>query len=313
MAAPSPPCAIRSIANRAEPEFAPDVPHFPLAPAPGDPENPSSTMSHPRLAFLGAGNLASAIVGGLLAKKVCAPADLACTSKTGGTAQALAAATGIAHEPDLARLLGPADIVVVAFKPQSLAAADPRLAGLTAGKLVISLLAGKTLATLARSFPRARNLVRTMPNTPAAIGAGMTTYTTLAPLASSDRKTVESLLDALGQYLEVDEKYLDALTAIGGSGPAFLFEFVAGLREAGVAAGLPREMAAKVAVETALGAARLLARSSETPESLRDRVTSPNGSTFAGLQVLAARQFRETLKETILASTRRAGELSRDS
>jgi pyrroline-5-carboxylate reductase len=269
-------------------------------------------MPTPRIAFLGAGNLASAIVRGLLDKKVCAPGDLACTSKHGETARKLAIDTGIAHEPDPARLLGGADLVVVAFKPQSLATADPRLAELTRGKLVLSILAGKTLATLARTFPHARNLVRTMPNTPAAIGAGFTPYCSLAQLALDDLALVGRLLDALGTYLALDEVYFDALTAVGGSGPAFLFEFVAGLRDAGIVAGLPPGVAYRTALETTLGAARLLARGDLPPEALRDKVTSPNGTTAAGLQVLATRQFRETLKETILAATRRAGELSKD-
>jgi len=265
-----------------------------------------------KIAFLGAGNLASAIIRGLLATHACTPGDIACTSKTGDTARRLATETGITFEPDLAKLLADADTVVVAFKPQSLAGADSRLGELTAGKLVISLLAGKTIATLARTFPRARNIVRTMPNTPAAIGAGMTTYATLAPLGETDQQTLVTMLGALGQHLPVAENHLDALTALGGSGPAFLFEFVAGLRDAGIAAGLPPDVATKVALETTLGAARLLARSTETPEALRDKVTSPNGTTYAGLQVMAARQFRETLKETVLAGTRRAGELARD-
>ncbi len=266
----------------------------------------------PQLAFLGAGNLASAIVRGLLAKQACAPADIACTSKGGESARRLATETGIAHEPDLARLTRGADTIVVAFKPQSLAAADPRLAELTRGKLVISVLAGKKLATLARTFPHARNVVRTMPNTPAAIGAGITPFCSLTPLSSDDLALVSRILDALGRYLPLDEKHFDALTAVGGSGPAFLFEFVAGLRDAALAAGLPADTAAQMALETTLGAARLLARSEESPEALRDKVTSPNGTTYAGLQVLAQRQFRDTLKETILAATRRAGELSKD-
>jgi pyrroline-5-carboxylate reductase len=269
-------------------------------------------MPSPRIAFLGAGNLASAIIHGLLEKKVCAPADISCTSKSGESARQLAATTGIIHEPDLARLVGSADTIILAFKPQSLAMADPRLAELTRGKLVLSVLAGKKLATLARTFPHARSLVRTMPNTPAAIGASFTPYCTLAPLSLDDRAFVGRLLDALGQYLALDEKYFDALTAVGGSGPAFLFEFVAGLRDAGVAAGLTEDVAYRAALETTLGAARLLAREDLSPETLRDKVTSPNGTTFAGLQVLATRQFRETLKETILAATRRAGELSKD-
>ena len=265
-----------------------------------------------KLAFLGAGNLASAIVRGLIERKVCAPADLACTSKHGESAKQLAAATGIRFEPDLARLLGAADTVVVAFKPQSLATADARLAELTRGKLVLSVLAGKKLATLARTFPHARNVVRTMPNTPAAIGAAFTAYCALTPLSADDRALVERLLGALGHFAALDETHFDAITAVSGSGPAFLFEFVAGLRDAGVAAGLPADVAYRAALETTLGAVRLLARGDQPPEALRDKVTSPNGTTFAGLQVLATRQFRATLKETILAAAQRAGELSKD-
>lgn len=269
-------------------------------------------MSSSRIALLGAGHLASAIVRGLLAQKACAPADLACTGKSGPTAQKLAADTGITFEPDLPKLLAGADTVIIAFKPQSLAGADPRLAELTAGKLVLSVLAGKKLARLAQAFPRARNLVRTMPNTPAAIGAGMTCWCSQMPLNPADRATMEKLLGALGQFVELGEEHMDTVTALVGSTPAFLFEFVAALREGGVAAGLPPATAQKLALESVLGAARLLAQGPETPEALRDKVTSPNGTTAAGLQVMAAARFRDTMKETILAGTRRAGELSRE-
>ena len=269
-------------------------------------------MLNRSIAFLGAGRLASAIVRGLLDQNVAMPAELRCLSKGGESARRLAAATGITAEADLPALLAPADLVIVAFKPQSLAAADPRLAELTAGKLVISLLAGKRLARLSQSFPHARNLVRTMPNTPAAIGAGITPYCALAPLAPADRAAVETLLGALGQFLELEEKHMDAVTALSAGGPAFLFEFTAALRDAGVAAGLPRDISARLSLETVLGSARLLARSGAEPEALRDQVISPNGTTYAGLQVLAARQFRDTIRDMILASTRRADELARD-
>ena len=252
------------------------------------------------------------MVRGLLAKKVHAPDDIACTSRHGVTAQKLAADTGITYEPDLPKLLAGADTVVVAFKPQSLAGADPRLAELTAGKLVLSVLAGKPLARLAQAFPRARNVVRTLPNLPASIGAGITPWCSLTPLAPADRTGVGRLLGALGQLLELGEEHMDTVTALSGGGPAFLFEFVAALRDGGVAAGLPRETAQKLALETVLGSAKLLAHSGGEPEVLRDKVVSPNGTTFAGLQVMAAAKFRETMKETILAATRRAGELSRD-
>jgi pyrroline-5-carboxylate reductase len=266
----------------------------------------------PRLALIGSGNLAWAIVRGLLERKIYAPSDIACISKSGESARKLAADMGIGHEPDLERLVAQADTIIVAFKPQSLAASDPRLAEFTRGKLVLSVLAGKKLATLARFFPHARNVVRTMPNTPAAIGGGFTPFCSLTPLAAEDRALVGRLLDALGQYVAMDESYFDALTAVGGSGPAFVFEFVAGLRDAGIAAGLPADVAYQAALATTLGAARLLARGDLAPEALRDRVTSPNGTTFAGLQVLGAKQFRETLKETVAAATKRAAELSQD-
>ncbi|MBI2511253.1 MAG: pyrroline-5-carboxylate reductase [Opitutae bacterium] len=268
-------------------------------------------MAH-SLAFLGSGRLGSAIIRGLLAQKIYAPAAIACTSKSGATAAKLAADTGIVSEPDLARLLGPADIVVVAFKPQSLASADPRLAELTAGKLVISLLAGKRLARLAQVFPRARNVVRTMPNTPAAIGAGITAYCSAAPLAEADRSAVERMLGALGEFLALEEKHFDAVTAVGGSGPGFVFEFIGALRDGGVAAGLPADIAQRLAVQTALGSMKLLAHTGATPEALRDQVVSPNGTTYAGLQVLAHAKFRDLIRDTILAASKRADELSRD-
>jgi pyrroline-5-carboxylate reductase len=151
-----------------------------------------------------------------------------------------------------------------------------------------------------------------MPNTPGQIGAGITGWASLKPLSASDRRVVDTVLGALGEMVALEEKDLDAVTALSGSGPAFLFEFVAALREGGVAAGLSREVAAKLAQATVLGSARLLAESKIEPEVLRDQVTSPHGTTFAGLQCMIARGFRDTLKETVLAAQARSVELSKD-
>jgi pyrroline-5-carboxylate reductase len=266
----------------------------------------------PKIAFLGAGNMAGAMVEGLLARGETAPSDLICLSGSQRTAGALAGRTGIQLAADLAGLLQSADTLVVAFKPQHLAGADPRLADLTAGKLVVSVLAGKRLTTLARSFPRARNVVRTMPNTPGQIGAGITGWAARDPLAPDDRAVLTRLLGALGRDLEVPEDDLDAVTGVSGSGPAYVFEFAAALRDAGVTAGLSRASAEQLAVETLLGAARLLAHKGADPEVLRDQVTSPNGTTFAGLQRLKAGDFRGLIRDTVLAATARSRELSRD-
>ena len=256
--------------------------------------------------------MASAIVDGLLAQKICSPADLACTDGGDGTAAALAARTGVTAAPDLAALFARADTLVLACKPQQLAGLDPRLADLASGKLVLSILAGKRLARLAQVFPRARNVVRAMPNTPGQIGAGVTAWSALRPLAPADAVLVADILGALGSVVEVAEPQLDAVTGLSGSGPAYVFEFAAALRDAGVAAGLPRDTAWQLAMETILGSARLMARTGTEPETLRDQVTSPNGTTYAGLQRMAARDFRGLIKETVLTATARSEELSRD-
>ena len=263
-------------------------------------------------AFIGAGRMASAMVGGLLTKGAATPQEIACIGGNDDTAEVLARRTGVTAHRELAALLATADTVVLACKPQQLAGLDQRLAELTAGRLVISILAGKRLARLAQTCPRARNLVRAMPNTPGQIGAGITGWCALKPLSPPDRRLVDTVLGALGVMVGLEEKDLDAVTALSGSGPAFLFEFVAALREGGVAAGLPADVAAKLAQVTVLGSARLLAETGIEPEALRDQVTSPHGTTFAGLQRMAARGFRDTIKETILAAKARSEELSRD-
>lgn len=265
-----------------------------------------------QIAFLGAGRMASALVDGLLTTPGCTPTDLACRSGTGSSAEALAARTGIRHERDLERLLAPADLVILAFKPQHLAGIDPdgRLAELTRGKLVLSVLAAKTLKRLAQTFPHARNIIRTMPNTPAAIGAGITGWAALHPPPWADRQRVVSTLSAMGRELELPEAQIDALMAISGCGPAFVFEFTAALREAGIACGLPADTARLLALETVLGAAKLMAHTGAEPEALRNQVTSPKGTTFAGLQVLEARDFRGLIRDTARASQARSAELS---
>ncbi|MGH7997379.1 MAG: pyrroline-5-carboxylate reductase [Opitutaceae bacterium] len=262
-----------------------------------------------RIAFLGAGNMAAAIVDGLIAAGS-PPGSLVCFTASGRSAAALTERTGMRRAGSLEDLLDGADALVVAFKPQHLAAADPRLSSLCAGKLVISVLAGKRLARLGQVFPNARNVVRTMPNTPARIGAGITGWCSAAPLSTPDRAFLARLLRTLGQDIEIPEGQMDALTAVGGSGPAYVFEFAAALREAGVAAGLAPANAERLASETLLGAARLLARRGVPPEQLRDEVTSPNGTTFAALQRLAAGNFRGLIREAVLAAKIRSEELS---
>jgi pyrroline-5-carboxylate reductase len=266
-----------------------------------------------KISFLGAGRMASAMVDGLLTKGGARASDLACTSGPDETARQLASRTGIAATEDLVALLSGADAVVLACKPQQLASLDPRLAELAGGKLVLSILAGKRLERLAQTFPRARNVIRAMPNTPGQIGAGVTAWCAKAPLTDADKKLVGQILGSLGKTVELREDQLDAVTGLSGSGPAYVFEFAAALRDAGVAAGLDLATAKLLAIETVLGSAKLLEQSPVEAEELRNQVTSPNGTTFAGLQRMSARDFRGLIRETVLAAKARSEELSRDS
>lgn len=267
-------------------------------------------MMHTRIAFLGAGRMASAIIGGLLQRGVYAPGEIACTSAADGTGEAAASRFGIRHERDLRQLLEQAEIVVLAFKPQQLAELDAATARLMTGKLVLSILAGTTLARLGATIPAARNIVRSMPNTPGQIGKGITAYTPALPLSETDARQVEAILGALGEVIALDESQLDAVTGVSGSGPAYLFEFVAALRDGGIAAGLAPEIAYRLALQTVRGASELLAAVPETPEQHRDWVSSPGGTTLAGLKVMSDGGFRELLRETVLAATRRSRELA---
>ena len=255
--------------------------------------------------------MASAMVDGLVSADPANQHRIRCFSPSGSSAQALALRTGISQANDLPELLADASLVVVAFKPQHLATADPRLAELTVDKIVISVLAAKTLDQLAVTFPQARAIVRTMPNTPSAIGAGITGWCCRPPLQPADQAAVIQVLEAIGQTLEVPESKIDALMAVSGCGPAFVFEFTAALREGGVAAGLTHEEASTLAIETVLGSARLMARSDKSPEALRDQVTSPNGTTFAGLQQMAAHDFRGLMHKVVMAAKARSEELAK--
>ncbi len=254
--------------------------------------------------------MAAAIVEGLIAKKTYSSGQMACLGGTGSSAAKLSARTGVRVATSLEDLMAGADTLVVAFKPQHLASADPRLGALTEGRLVISVLAGKKVAALSAAFPRARNIIRSMPNTPGQIGAGVTGWCARDPLSQADRGTVEVLFGALGLSVELPESQIDAFTAICGCGPAYVFEFAAALRDSALEMGFEPATAKSFAVETLLGASRLLKHEGVDPEVLRGQVTSPNGVTAAGLRRMADLDFRGMIRDAIRAAKARAEELS---
>jgi pyrroline-5-carboxylate reductase len=198
---------------------------------------------------------------------------------------------------------------IVAVKPNDVEAACRALGATKPGR-VLSIAAGVPLATLESALGvDGVPVVRAMPNTPALVGAGAAAIAGGTSAGDDDLAWAETVLGAVGTVVRVPEKLLDAVTGLSGSGPAYVFLVAEALIEGGVAAGLPRDVAAPLAIQTLLGSARLLAESDDGPEALRAAVTSPGGTTAAGLRALEARAFRSALIEAVAAATERSKEL----
>lgn len=260
---------------------------------------------------MGSGRMAGAMVRGILDKGVYQAAEITCTSARDGTAEALANETGIQYSFDLGASLAPAEIVVLACKPQQLEELDPSLPPLTRGKPIISILAGTPISKLSEQFPEAGNIIRSMPNTPGQIGRGITAYAAKKALDESTKSSVEAILGALGDVVPTEESLLDAVTAVSGSGPAYVFEFIAALRDGGIEAGLDPNMAYQLALKTVQGAASLLEAVPEPPETHRNWVSSPGGTTLAGLAIMDEAGLRDIMKKTVIAARDRSRELAR--
>jgi pyrroline-5-carboxylate reductase len=219
---------------------------------------------------------------------------------------------GVRLNPDLTGLGRPA-VIVLAIKPQTMAAALPPLAALAGeGTLVLSIMAGKTIADMAALLPPATAIVRAMPNTPAAVGRGITVAVPNDHVRDAQRQAADALLRAVGKVDWVsDEGLIDAVTAVSGSGPAYVFHLVEAMATAGEAAGLPADLAMRLARATVEGAGELLFRSDQTAATLRENVTSPGGTTAAALEVLRGEGgLTPLVSRAVAAAKRRAGELS---
>ena len=264
------------------------------------------------LLLVGAGKMGSAMLEGWLALGLDPGRVAALDPHPPPETEALLAGKGIALNPDLATLADPA-VLVVAVKPQMAATVLADLARhLGPSTLVLSIMAGKTLAGIETLLSREAAIVRAMPNTPAAIGRGITVAVANARASARHRATADALLRSTGgvEWIE-DEALMDAVTAVSGSGPAYVFHLVEALAAAGVAAGLPEPLAMRLARETVSGAGELLHRSEASPDVLRRNVTSPGGTTAAALEVLMGGEGLTTLMtKAVQAAGRRAGELA---
>jgi pyrroline-5-carboxylate reductase len=263
------------------------------------------------IGFIGAGQMARALAAGFVTAGQISAAQIVAADPVEGALRAFEAAVpGCKLLADNASVAQTADVIFLATKPQQISAAVGSLASATAGKLVVSIAAGVTLKSLALALDRAR-LVRVMPNTPCLVGQSASAYA-LAPSASdADGKLVGQLLRSVGIAFAVDEKLLDAVTGLSGSGPAFVYVMIEALSDAGVRVGLPRDVAQALAAQTVRGAAAMVLETGEHPAVLKDRVASPGGTTIAGLAVLESAGVRGALVAAVEAATARSIELGR--
>ncbi len=260
-----------------------------------------------RIALIGAGVMGEAIIKGLLHQELLRPRQITAADPREERLKELQARYGIDISTDNVAATRNADILVLATKPQVMGKVLPELCGHVEDMpLIVSIIAGLPLGAIAESL-RNKRLVRSMPNTPAQIGAGITVWTAGAAVQPAQRRQAEMLLGALGAHIYVDdESYLDMATALSGSGPAYVFMFMEAMIDAGVHMGFARRDAEALVTQTLLGSVQYALQSGLHPAQLRNQVTSPGGTTAAALHEMEKGGLRTVLSEGVWAAYRRA-------
>lgn len=264
-----------------------------------------------KLGVIGCGKMGSALIGGAIRAKAISEGDVIGFDPFAAAGEAFAAATGARVTTSL-NGLADCDTFLLATKPQQ--AADA-LASLDASGVrdatLISIAAGLTIDWLERHCPDGFRIVRSMPNTPALVGKGASAYARSGGATDRDAAFAGKLLGSVGLAIEVPESMLDAVTGLSGSGPAYIFLAIEALTDGGVEVGLPRDQAQQLAAQTVLGAAAMVLETHRPPAELRENVTSPGGTTVAGLASLEESGFRNSLIKAVAAATARAAELGK--
>ncbi len=263
-----------------------------------------------KITFVGGGVMGEAVINGILAKGLTMPRDITASDISPERLSSLKHSYGIETSHNNRQAVEASDVVVLAVKPQNLKAITEELrGGLQPHQLVLSIVAGATIATITNSLVHSA-VVRAMPNTPAQIGEGMTVWTASSEVSQSQKEAAQSILGALGKEVYApDEKYIDMATAVSGSGPAYIFLVMEALIDVAVDIGLPHEMAEELVLHTVLGAARLAQQTAKCPKELREKVTSPGGPTEKGLLQLEEGDLRVLLARAVIAAYEKAKEL----
>jgi pyrroline-5-carboxylate reductase len=263
-----------------------------------------------KLGFLGAGQMGSALAAGAVKSNLIKPADLCFCDPNAGQLQKMKSMfPGCETTSDASTLLSSATRIILAVKPQVLPSIAEQLRSMvTENHTLISIAAGITLSKLKSWFSNAK-LIRVMPNTPAQVMAGASAIASELPSDSPELNAAAKLFETVGKVVHISENQMDAVTGLSGSGPAYVLLFIEALIDAGVANGLPRAIATTLAVQTVLGTSQMVERSKEHPAVLKDQVTSPGGTTIAGLRILEREGVRSAVIEAVTRATERSREL----
>ena len=255
--------------------------------------------------------MGEALMRGLIKAEVYAPQDIIVFDVAAARLQSIAAELGVVTAPDSAAAVSQADEILVAIKPQVITPAlQPLRDVLTPQQTLISIAAGVTTAQLESHFAQPVPCVRVMPNTPCLVGQAASAICLGRHADESHRAVAHRIFDAVGLAVDVDEKLIDAVTGLSGSGPAYVYLFIEALSDGGVKMGLPRDVATRLAAQTVLGAAQMVLETGQHPGALKDQVTSPGGTTIAGLHALESKAFRGTVMDAVQVSAERARAMS---
>lgn len=262
-----------------------------------------------KLGFIGAGNMAGAILQGALAQKVLGAADVHIFDVNRARMEQLRADFGVLMHDRCEDLIAACDVLLLAVKPNVVAKVLSQNRAALSGKALISIAAGWTVGMLKAELDAGTRLLRVMPNTPALVGCGMTAFSKSHTLSEVEARFAEDLFRALGRLSWVEEYQMEAVIGVSGSGPAYAYLFIEAMADGGVACGLPRAQALEFAAQTLLGSAKMALESGKHPGELKDMVCSPAGTTIEAVRSLERDGFRGAVLEAVLAACDKAREM----
>ncbi len=261
-----------------------------------------------KLGVIGCGKMGSALLGGILKAKLCAPSDITVFDAYEPAVEGTVKKFGVKAAASNSEVVEASEVILLCVKPQTFDGMLSEISG-TSDRLLISIAAGVKIDTIAGKTNNKHRIIRVMPNTPSLVGRGASAIAPGALATPEDISLADKLLSSVGYACQVEESNIDAVTALSGSGPAYIFLMIESMVAAGIAQGLPAEIAHNLAVETVAGAAELVKQTGESPSQLRENVTSPNGTTFAALESFRESDYSAIVSKALDAARDRSIEL----